>query len=130
MYENQHYSLLYNFGNIPSNVPFNTSYIIIRTTGSNVPSTRFEQHPMLPQNNTLVLRNLTTASTTHSQNLGESSVKGKKRIINGPPKVVIERRQRKMLKNKKSAARSQARRFFSHHKLLFLIHLIHMFATY
>ncbi|KAK7335635.1 hypothetical protein VNO80_27579 [Phaseolus coccineus] len=99
-----------NFGNIPSNVPFNTSYILIGTTGSNVPSTRFEPHPMLPQNNTLVVRNFTTASATHGQNLGESSGKGKKRIINGPPDVVIERRQRRMLKNRESAARSRARR--------------------
>ncbi|XP_068500330.1 ABSCISIC ACID-INSENSITIVE 5-like protein 1 isoform X2 [Phaseolus vulgaris] len=99
-----------NFGNIPSNVPFNTSYILIGTTGSNVPSNRFEPHPMLPQNNTLVLRNLPTAPATHSQNLGESSGKGKKRIISGPPEEVIERRQRRMLKNRESAARSRARR--------------------
>jgi len=99
-----------NFGNIPSNVPFNTSYILIGTTGSNVPSNRFEPHPMLPQNNTLVLRNLPTAPATHSQNLGETSGKGKKRIISGPPEEVIERRQRRMLKNRESAARSRARR--------------------
>ncbi|CAJ1956140.1 unnamed protein product [Sphenostylis stenocarpa] len=173
------------FGNIATNVPLGASYILIGTTGSSVSGGGFQPHQMLPQNNTLVVKDLTTTgggvvaavgggavaavggagagaggisalggagvsgagaiaalggagvsgaggiaalggagvsgaggiaalggagAADNSQNSGESSGKGKKRIIDGPPEVVIERRQRRMLKNRESAARSRARR--------------------
>ncbi|WVZ01204.1 hypothetical protein V8G54_027273 [Vigna mungo] len=118
------------FANIPTNIPFNASYILIGTTGLNMPMPcgRFEPPQMLPQNNHFVVRNFTTTNVAvennnnnNSRNVAESSSsngKGKKRIINGPPEVVIERRQRRMLKNRESAARSRARRqiwFASYH---------------
>ncbi|KOM44081.1 hypothetical protein LR48_Vigan05g168600 [Vigna angularis] len=101
------------FANIPTNIPFNTSYILIGTTAPNMPCGRFEPHQMLPQNNHFIVRNFTTTNVAvenNCQNVAESSGKGKKRIIQGPPEVVIERRQRRMLKNRESAARSRARR--------------------
>jgi len=103
------------FPTIPTHVPFNTSYILIGTTGSNVnvPCARFEPPQMLPQNNHFVMRNLPPANVAveNPQNIAESSSnKGKKRIMSGPPEVVVERRQRRMLKNRESAARSRARR--------------------
>ncbi|XP_014496722.2 ABSCISIC ACID-INSENSITIVE 5-like protein 1 isoform X2 [Vigna radiata var. radiata] len=104
------------FANIPTNIPFNASYILIGTTGPNIPCARFEPHQMLPPNNHFVVRNFTATNVAvenNARNVAESSGnngKGKKRIINGPPEVVIERRQRRMLKNRESAARSRARR--------------------
>jgi len=98
--------------NIQNNVPLNTSYMVIGTTGSDVSSSRVQEPQVLPQNNNLVVRNLTTTSGSaeNSQNSGESSGRGRKRIINALPDAVIERRQRRMLKNRESAARSRARR--------------------
>ncbi|KAL2899715.1 Protein ABSCISIC ACID-INSENSITIVE 5 [Bienertia sinuspersici] len=42
--------------------------------------------------------------------LDMASLRGRKRIIDGPVEKVVERRQRRMIKNRESAARSRARK--------------------